>query len=140
MSEGKDQLRVFCFSCRTLLADEVEPRPTAPCPKCGVDITAAYKRGDEFKITAGGFSLIPKRPDGGRWESKSESKHSYFKVEGRNHFIERLIDRNSNRYRERIVDVETGEVVREIFEPLTSHQGRGTARTKRGRGSGENDI
>ena len=41
---------------------------------------------------------------------------------------ERIIDRQNDRYYERIVDPETGEVLREIDEPLSEHIGRGSAK------------
>ena len=124
-------MRVFCFACRTLLAEEGEERKPGPCPKCGVELTVSYQRGQEFRLVAGGFSIQSRRPSGGRWEAKSQSKHSFFISENRNHFVERVIDRLGNEYHERIIDEETGEVVREIHEPLTSHRGRGSARIKR---------
>lgn len=43
--------------------------------------------------------------------------------------VERVIDRESGRYREQITD-ETGKVVREIDEPLADHRGRGAARRR----------
>jgi hypothetical protein len=43
----------------------------------------------------------------------------------------RLIDRDEDRYQERIVDGETGEVVHEVDEPLSQHQGHGSARRGR---------
>ena len=41
---------------------------------------------------------------------------------------ERIIDRKNNLYSERIVDPVTGEVLREIEEPLSEHIGRGSAK------------
>jgi hypothetical protein len=45
--------------------------------------------------------------------------------------LSRLIDRRGNRYRERIVDGETGEVIRDVDEPLTGHRGHGSDKTVR---------
>ncbi len=41
----------------------------------------------------------------------------------------RDINREANRYRERIVDPETGEVLRDVDEPLSDHRGHGSDRT-----------
>lgn len=44
--------------------------------------------------------------------------------------VDRVIDRDGDRYFERITDAATREVVREVNEPLTKHQGRGKAKRK----------
>jgi hypothetical protein len=131
MSEEEANLRFFCFACRLLRAEIGEPHPRGPCPKCGNDILAGYKPGEEFNLIAGGFRLVSKPPKGGRWDAESVSKHSYFTKTKSNHFINRVINRVQDRYQERIVDVETGQVVREVDEPLTHHKSRGSARKKK---------
>jgi hypothetical protein len=42
---------------------------------------------------------------------------------------ERTIDRSGGRYRERIVDPWTGEVIRDVDEPLHDHRGHGSAKS-----------
>ena len=44
--------------------------------------------------------------------------------------LTREIDRENNRYRELIVNPESGETIRECDEPLTEHFGRGSAKSK----------
>jgi hypothetical protein len=44
--------------------------------------------------------------------------------------LDRVIDRDNDYYLERIVDPETGEVIRECEEKLSEHQGRGSAKPK----------
>lgn len=39
-----------------------------------------------------------------------------------------IIDRRGNRYVKRVEDPETGEVVRNVDEPLTEHRGYGSAK------------
>lgn len=55
---------------------------------------------------------------------------SFFARESRWHELDRRIDRANDRYDEVITDEETGEVVREVHEPLHEHQGRGSARLR----------
>jgi hypothetical protein len=43
---------------------------------------------------------------------------------------ERIIDRKNNYYKESVVNVDTGEVVRDIEQPLSEHTGRGSAKFK----------
>ncbi|MBS1113374.1 MAG: hypothetical protein H6Q92_1137 [Nitrospirae bacterium] len=50
---------------------------------------------------------------------------------GGNVEIRRVIDRDSDRYREHIVDLQTGEVLRNVDERLSKHVGRGTQRQKK---------
>ena len=53
--------------------------------------------------------------------------------------VERVIDREQNRYRERITRRGPGgeiEVVRDIDRPLSEHQGQGTAKHRRPPGPG----
>jgi len=40
----------------------------------------------------------------------------------------RIIDRRRDRYTEKVIDPETGEVMRDIEEPLSKHTQRGSAR------------
>ena len=44
--------------------------------------------------------------------------------------VQRLIDKNSDVYFERVTDLETGQVIHECSEPLSQHRGRGTAKPK----------
>jgi hypothetical protein len=47
---------------------------------------------------------------------------------------ERVIDRAGRRYRERVVDQQTGEVLRDVDEPLADHRDRGSAKRRVTRG------
>ena len=42
----------------------------------------------------------------------------------------RLVDKENDRYQERVVEQGTGKVLRDIDEPLSAHRGRGSARHK----------
>jgi hypothetical protein len=45
--------------------------------------------------------------------------------------LDQVIDRANNRYRKRVVDPETGQIVRDVDEPLDEHRGRGSAKRTR---------
>jgi hypothetical protein len=51
-------------------------------------------------------------------------------ADGRLVSIERYIDAANDAYRERVVEVAPGVVLRDIAEPLSQHVGRGTARRR----------
>ncbi len=43
----------------------------------------------------------------------------------------RLVDKNKNLYKEKIIDKETGEIIKDVEEPLDQHQGHGSAKFRR---------
>jgi hypothetical protein len=99
-----------------------------PCPECGsTRRTVAVSLGGS--ITPRGFLRGRAFRCGARkWFAQIEKGSSFFLKTGRWHRLERLIDRARNRYREHIIDSETGRVVRHVEEPLTDHTGRGSAK------------
>ena len=44
--------------------------------------------------------------------------------------LEQGVDRENNRYRKRVVDPQTGRVLRDVDEPLTDPRGFGSAKKK----------
>jgi hypothetical protein len=62
---------------------------------------------------------------------ESVDGHDLHRDTGKWNHLERSIDRENNRYRERIVDGDTGEVIREVDEALSAHRGRESARRGR---------
>ena len=44
---------------------------------------------------------------------------------------DRVVDRKSNRYSEKVTDPETGEVIHHCDEPLDKHIGHGSAKTRK---------
>jgi len=45
--------------------------------------------------------------------------------------LKQIMDRNSGQYEKKVVDWETGEIIRDCKEPLRDHRGRGSARKKK---------
>lgn len=72
--------------------------------------------------------LKHKRPAKSKPIYESVSGDDLHRTSGKWNRLEREIDRDDDRYRERIVDGETGEIIRQVDEPLTSHTGRGSAK------------
>ena len=56
---------------------------------------------------------------------------SWFHRTRRWHIIEQVVDRRNNRYKKKIVDEATGEVLRDDDGLLTDHQGFGDAKPRR---------
>jgi hypothetical protein len=77
-------------------------------------------------ITARAYTGGTSKRKGFLWELVSG--HSLSVALGR--FVEkmRLVDRKDDRYKERVVDPVTGEVLRDVDEPLSEHRGQGSAK------------
>jgi len=71
------------------------------------------------------------RDAAGRWFAKVKAGDEFFHLTQRWHQLFRRIDRDADRYTEQITDAETGEVIKSVEEPLSEHQGYGSAKTIR---------
>lgn len=63
----------------------------------------------------------------GRWDLEYARQVEMNYESERPVLVERSIDRVADRYTERIVFLDSREVVRKVDEPLSAHQGRGAA-------------
>jgi len=108
----------------------------AGCPKCGSTNAVASK------ISVGGIEILPsvrlkvKNPSYcGRHkyarEEKSVAEHS---VSGRLVRVTQFIDRSNDRYGKKVVDVDTGEVLRNSNHNLSEHTGHGSDKPGKKRG------
>lgn len=113
---------------------EHEENQRTPCPKCGsiarsypVEITDGIKTFDGY--TAKGVHAGMSRT---RWFIQTSSH--YVPQLRRNNAIanvERTIDRDHNRYSEKVTLCESGEVIHSTDEPLTDHKGHGSDKPKK---------
>jgi hypothetical protein len=62
---------------------------------------------------------------------EQKTGNSYWRKMGKWMRRVQIIDRRGNRYVKRVDDPKTGEVVRDVDEPLTNHQGFGSAKPTR---------
>ncbi len=106
-----------------------EPERT-PCPECG-----ATSRSISVSITEGiklydGLGFKVKDPSRkGKSKIKAEGFHKYVgsqKAKLVKHV--RVIDRENDRYKELVLDAETGEIIHNCEEPLSEHIGHGKAK------------
>jgi len=70
------------------------------------------------------------KPRTGKWFVKQKIGDELYRATGRWHRLRRLFDRRHDRYVEHIEDAETGELVKHVEEPLSSHVGHGDARNR----------
>jgi predicted nucleic acid-binding Zn-ribbon protein len=99
-----------------------------PCPSCG-----GHDRHVEVsdRVTAHAKVALVARDAAGRWFAKVKAGDEFFHLTQSWHQLFRRIDRDADRYTERITDAETGEVIKSVEEPLSEHQGHGSAKTIR---------
>ena len=76
------------------------------------------------------IGLKHKRPGHKKPIYESVSGEDLHRATGQWNQLTREIDREKNRYKEVIVNPQTGKVVRHVDEPLTDHTGRGSAKPK----------
>lgn len=108
----------------------------AGCPKCGSTNAIASK------ISVGGIEILPsvrikvKNPSyRGRHKYARETKSvAEDSVSRRLVRVTQHIDRSNNRYGKKVVDVETGEVLREANHNLSEHTGHGSDKPDKQRG------
>lgn len=77
-----------------------------------------------------GVSVKVKNPGESRPSIEVKAVPEHNRDRGGQVHVERIVDREKDRYIERITDYETGEVIRECDEPLSKHVNRGNASKK----------
>lgn len=125
--------KVTCSQCQTELSETTD-KPfldRKPCPKCG-----SKSRHFEVLIQNELFFMSKLRMKGrrggkGRPFIESVKGDDLFKKINKWMKLERVIDRENDKYRETISDPETGQLIHRCEEPLSQHKGHGSAK-KRG--------
>jgi predicted nucleic acid-binding Zn-ribbon protein len=119
--------------CGWVFADfeEANKLPRQQCPKCGstarhfsVHVSDSITIHEKLAVKAKRAGAKKPFLEGVSGEDLHRDSATCSK-------IERVIDRENDRYRERIVDAE-GNIVREVDEPLSEHRGRGSAKPRTG--------
>ena len=124
----------FCHDCKSIIDEALEAtQGRQPCPSCG-----SLKRRYEESLTSGvtvgalmhtkGYAGGLSKRKGLRFESKDGDSFSV--ALGRFVKLNQLVDHEEKRYIKKIVDPLTGEVLREVDEPLPDHQNRGSAKPR----------
>lgn len=130
MSASKSQETVRCYDCDALLPSNADKFPRDPCPQCGSisrKIAAAISERETVREKIG---LKQKRSGFRRAIYEEKSGDDFWRIKGKWMKVIQIVDRLNNRYRKKIVDPRTGETVRDTDEPLTEHQGYGSAKEK----------
>lgn len=131
---------VLCGSCGQQLEEspQLQPEQRAPCPNCGSTTRTFNVEIHETVTLREKLGLKHKRPGFKKPIYEEVSGDDLHRKTDQWSKLLRIIDRQNNRYKEEILNSDTGEVLRSIDHPLTDHTGRGSA--KKVGGKGENDA
>jgi DNA-directed RNA polymerase subunit RPC12/RpoP len=122
---------VTCQTCGRTLDESPSLTSRPPCPGCGS--TARHVKvsvQEEIKVRSQ-VAVKARREDRGRPFREIKQGDDLHRKSGRWNILSRLIDHEQDLYEERIVDGESGEVIKDIREPLSQHRGHGSARGRR---------
>jgi hypothetical protein len=122
---------IQCKECGAHLDEDPGATPKSPCPHCGsTSRHMSMTMGATVEMRSS-MDAKMRREGSKRFAAHHRSGASFFRKLGRWHILTRVIDREQDRYYEKVVDEETGEVLREVDERLSDHQGHGDGRKGR---------
>ena len=78
-----------------------------------------------------GWALKAKRPTEKRPYIEDMAIPDYSRSRKKVVHLQRVIDRDNDQYREKVTDYESGEIIHHCEEPLSQHQGHGSAKQKK---------
>ena len=122
---------VVCTDCGALIDTATDtPENRTPCTACG-KIRRTFNMFIEEKIILrDGLGMKAKRPGESRPYVEDKAMPSFSHRLGKHVLREQVIDRDNNRYFEKVSDYESGEIIHHSEEPLSEHRGHGTAKEK----------
>ena len=121
-----------CSDCgQPLVSEATEAEVREPCPSCGSTRQTINVSIVESVVARDGLALKAKRPGQKKPYVETISMPSHSRRTGKVVHRERLIDRDNNRYEEKVTDYETGEIIHHQAEPLSEHVGHGSAKLKK---------
>jgi DNA-directed RNA polymerase subunit RPC12/RpoP len=126
---------VICATCKQQLDESADllPQERLPCPSCGSKTRIFSVEVRETITPRSKLGLKHKRPGFKKPIYEEVSGEDLHRKTGLWSRLLRVIDRQNNRYKEAIVNSETGEVLRAVDEPLSDHIGRGSDKKSRQR-------
>ena len=127
-----DEDFVSCSQCGTRI-DEPHNTPheqRVPCPSCGSIARTFNVHLNETLTLREKLGVKQKRPGHKKPIYESVGGDDLHRDTGQWNHLSREIDRLNDRYREKIVNPKTGEVIREVDEPLSEHVTRGSAKPR----------
>lgn len=134
MSTSTDTIE--CADCGTEVDGRGDtPEQRVPCSKCGSTKRNYHVSISEAVTVRDGIGVKAKRAGEKKPYIEDLSVPDHSRSLGKVVHRARVIDRDNDRYFEKITDYESGEVIHHCEEPLSQHQGHGNAKPKK---DGEN--
>ena len=126
---GRFKSKTTCGKCGAKISS---PETNVdPCRSCGsklrrldIGVVDELPHGGGFTVVVGDVTNDRDSP----WTLKYRKSH--FKRDDETHHVYRYFDRLRDRYVEVVYDDKTRNVVHRVDEPLSKHQGRGSAKSK----------
>ena len=127
-----DCVTIKCKICGRLLGERTDAIAASPCPHCGClerDITIEFT--DEAPRPHDSLEGKMKPAGGGNPVYEFFEGDDLQKSTGKWMTKERIIDRQNDKYREKVTDQESGTVIHHCEEPLSQHRSHGSAKHKK---------
>ena len=94
-----------------------------------VQLVGVSANAEVGRVAAKGVSRTGEKTRG-KYDHEALRGHE-FNVQGHLMRKDRIIDRKNNFYKELVVNTDTGELVRDVEQPLSEHTGYGSAKHKK---------
>jgi hypothetical protein len=129
MAEEEPNTTVSCSGCGASLPEPGRIEDREPCPTCGSTARTFAKTFTDTAEAHDSLATKARHGDVGKVKPHREAftGFDYHRDTQEWRQVSRVVDREGDRYTERIVDA-AGNVVRDVDEPLSEHRGRGAAR------------
>ena len=124
---------IYCGACNQQLSEAFDAPNTLrrPCPQCGSLSRKFNARIHDELVTKEYLGLKHKRQGKKKPIFEITHKLDLFRVKNSMSEVLRVVDRENDIYTGRITDIETGQVWKDVNEPLSKHQGHGSAKAKK---------
>lgn len=124
---------ISCAKCKAELPDDLPRQPPTPCPVCGSIARAHFVDMADGVGMHDGHRVKSKRPSLSsdkklRFDTYSGVEHSH--RYGRLVRVHRTVDKDNDSYSEKVIDMQTGEILHECDEPLSHHINHGSAKAR----------
>jgi hypothetical protein len=132
MAEEEPHTTVSCSGCGTSVPEPGRIEDREPCPTCGsMARTFAVTLAGKVEVR-GSLATKARHGDVGKVKPHREAYtgSDYHRDTKEWRQVSRVVDRERDRYTERIVDA-AGNVVGDVDEPLSDHRGHGAAKRHR---------
>ncbi len=127
---------IECADCGALIDDGSDaPDMRMPCSVCGSTKRIHNVSIMESLVVRDGIGLKAKRLGQKKPYVEDLSMPDYSRSRVKHVHRQRVIDRDNDRYFEKITDYDTGEIIHHCEEPLSQHINHGSAKSKKGKKS-----